>query len=123
MKSKKIASLVVAMMFALLTAGLAFAGQGPEVVVLKARKGNVHFPHWKHQATLKCGVCHHRMGPDGKQLPYEKGQQIKKCDDCHNKSLPNKSLNKPMKVFHKRCKGCHKHEKKGPTRCSGCHKK
>ncbi len=118
-------SVVVALVFGL-AATLALAGGGgPEVITIPAKKGTVTFHHWKHQQRAKnCGVCHHYKGPDGKRVIDEKGEHAQKCDTCHNKSFPNKHYNKPMKVFHKRCKGCHKknHVAHG-TSCHFCHKK
>ena len=123
MKSKSVASLVVAFLFSLALAGLSFATDtGPDTIVLKAgKKGDVTFHHKKHQEKIKCGECHHAKGPDGKQAPYTEGMKIQKCDACHNKSFPNKRLARPMKAFHTNCKGCHKAQKKGPTKCKECH--
>ncbi len=121
MRSKKIASVVVALAFGLVTA-VALAGSGPAEFVLKAKKGDVTFQHHKHQERTGCGECHHTKGPDGKQVIDEKGEHAAKCDTCHNKDFPNKKLNKPMKAFHKNCKGCHK-EHKVSTKCNFCHKK
>ncbi len=122
MSGKKFSSFIVAILFGLLTAGLAFAGSGPETITLKAKKGDVTFLHHKHQGRTQCAECHHTKGPDGKQAPYKEGMEIKSCDTCHNKDFPNKKLNKPMKAFHKNCKTCHK-KHNGPTKCNGCHKK
>ena len=122
MKAKRFSSVIVALAFGLVVAGLAFAGSGPETITLHAKKGDVHFPHHKHQAKFGCGECHHYKGADGKQVIDEKGEHAAKCDTCHNKSFPNKKLNKTMKAAHKNCKGCHK-KQHGPTKCSGCHKK
>ncbi len=114
-----------------LAVGLAFygyaisGGQGPETITLPNKKGTVTFHHRKHQTELNipCGECHHGPG----HSPYKEGMEIKKCDTCHNKNFPNKKLNKPMKAFHKNCKGCHKQmaakHPNAPTKCNGCHKK
>ncbi len=103
-------------------ASTVIAGQGPEVITLHAKKGNVTFQHHKHQEKTKCAECHHEKGADGKQAPYHEGMKIQKCKDCHKKGFSNKKLNKPMKAFHKNCKDCHK-KHNGPTKCKECHKK
>ena len=111
-----------------LGAGLALAAtQGPETISLsspEAKKPAAIFPHRQHQATIKCGTCHHGKDATGKQAPYVAGQELK-CTSCHNGDFANKELNDLMKVGHARCKGCHAEEKKAgkkaPTECKGCH--
>lgn len=115
----KKAAVLIALLFGLVVAGVAFADNGPETIVLKAKKGNVTFHHHKHQSRMECGECHHGPGHSA----YTEGMQIHECDECHKAGFPNKKLAKPMKAFHKNCKGCHKEKKAGPTKCSGCHKK
>ncbi len=117
---KKFSSLLVALLFGLVMAGVAFANNGPETIELHAKKGNVTFAHHKHQSHIKCGECHHGPG----HSDYKEGMQIHKCEECHHKGgdVPKK-LQKTMNAFHKNCKDCHKAGKKGPTKCSGCHKK
>ena len=122
MQKRGIVTILVTMIACLCLAGAAFAGEGPETIVLKAKKGNITFQHHKHQGRTECGECHHEKGPDGKQVAFHKGMKIQNCDVCHNKSFANKKLNKPMKAFHKNCKGCHK-QHKAPTKCKFCHKK
>ncbi len=125
MVSKRVCSLVIAILFGLVMAGLAVAA-GPPTITLKAKMGNVTFNHAAHQKRLKCGQCHHRKGPNGKQVPYKPGQKIEKCSVCHNANsgMPS-SLNSVKKVMHKNCRGCHKSmhktNPKAPTRCFGCH--
>ncbi len=103
--------------------------KGPEVIVLKAKKGNVTFHHREHQDKLKikCGECHHGKTADWKQVPYKEGMKIHECKECHNKEMPNKELNKVSKAMHKNCKGCHKkmHKKypEAPVKCKQCHVK
>ncbi len=117
---KKLSTLFVALLFGLVMSGIAFADNGPATIDFPGgKKGVVHFDHHKHQASMKCGECHH--GADHSE--YAEGMAIKKCADCHNAEMANKKLNKPMKAFHTNCKGCHKAEKKGPTKCGACHKK
>ena len=46
------------------------------------------------------------------------------CASCHNAKFANAKLQKPMDVFHARCKTCHAtgvNGKKGPTGCIACH--
>lgn len=110
-----------------LPAGLSWAAnQGPDMITLttpEAKKPAV-FPHRKHQATIKCGACHHGKDATGKQAPYVEGQE-QKCTTCHNADFANKELNDLKKIGHARCKGCHAEEKKAgknaPTECKGCH--
>ncbi len=119
---KKGLGLLVAAITIAFVGSTVFAGAGPEVFTLHAKKGTVTFQHHKHQTRTTCGECHHYKGPDGKQVIDEKGEHAQKCENCHNKSFPNKKLNKPMKAFHKNCKSCHK-KHKAPTKCNFCHKK
>ena len=113
----KKSALLVAVLFALAFAGIAFANNGPDTINLECKKGTVHFPHHQHQAKMECGECHHGEGHSA----YKEGMEIHKCEECHNKTSGNK-INKPMKAFHKNCKDCHK-KNGGPTKCSACHKK
>ncbi len=121
MRATKMLSVLFALLFGIAVAGIAVAGEGPEVITLKAKKGDVTFNHHKHQAKIKCGECHH--GPNHSE--YKAGMKIETCDKCHNKDFANKKLNSVMKAMHKNCKDCHKgHKAEGaPTKCSGCHKK
>jgi len=118
MSKKSVVSVLMALLFGLAVAGFATAGEGPEVITLKAKKGDVTFHHHKHQAKFQCGECHHGPG----HSEYKAGMKIETCDKCHNKDFKNKKLNKVMKAMHTNCKGCHK-EKGGPTKCNDCHKK
>lgn len=124
MNTKKVTSSIVAVLFGLMTAGVALASEiGPESITFKGgKKGQVTLSHKKHQEGIQCGECHHGMA-DGKQVAYKEGQKIEKCATCHNKDLANEKLQKPKNAFHKNCKGCHKAQKKGPTKCKECHKK
>lgn len=77
-------------------AGFAFAS---DEIVLKAKNGDVKFPHKMHQQTVgNCKKCHEKgvgkIEGFGKELAHSKG-----------------------------CKGCHEEMKKGPTKCGECHKK
>lgn len=77
-------------------AGLAFAADD---IVLKAKNGDVKFPHKAHQKAV----------PD--------------CKKCHEKGLGKiEGFGKEM-AHGKGCKGCHEEMKKGPTKCGECHKK
>jgi hypothetical protein len=116
----KKAAVLIALLFGLVVAGIAFADNGPETITLDGgKKGNITFHHHKHQENIKCGECHHGPG----HSDYTEGMQIHKCDECHKKGgdVPKK-LQKPMKAFHKNCKDCHKAHG-GPTKCGACHKK
>ena len=97
-------------------------------LVIKGQKPAL-FSHAKHTALgLDCTTCHH----DAKHqplneaaiagLPKAEGLQ---CATCHNAKFANAKLQKPMDVFHARCKTCHTagvNGKKGPTACTACHK-
>ncbi len=127
---RKLVGLLVALMVGLVFCGTAVSSDnGPDVIVLKAKKGNVTFPHRDHQEKLKikCGECHHGKTADWKQVPYKKGMKIHECKECHNKQMPVKKLNSVAKAMHKNCKGCHKkmHKKypKAPVKCKQCHVK
>lgn len=77
-------------------ASLAFAADD---IVLKAKNGDVKFPHKAHQKAV----------PD--------------CKKCHEKG-PGKIEGFGKEMAHgKGCKGCHEEMKKGPTKCGECHKK
>ncbi len=120
MRRSRFASVVCAVFFAMAVSGIACAADsGPETIEFPGgKKGVVTFNHKQHQEKFKCGECHHGPG----HSDYTEGMEIKKCEECHNKEMANKKLNKPMKAFHKNCKGCHK-EQGGPTKCKECHVK
>ena len=112
----KKAAVLIALLFGLVVAGVAFANNGEATYVLEAgKKGAVHFDHAKHQAMdgMTCGECHHDK--DHKAV-NDAAHIAGKCDKCHEGK-------KTKKVFHKNCKGCHKAKGAGPTKCSACHKK
>ncbi len=97
-------------------------------LVIKGKKPAL-FSHAKHTALgLDCTTCHH----DAKHQPLneaaiaglEKTDGLQ-CASCHNEKFANAKLQKPMDVFHARCKTCHAagvNGKKGPTACTACHK-
>lgn len=67
-----------------------------DVFTLPASKGQVTFPHKKHQEMLK------------------------DCIKCHEKG-PGKIAELGKTWAHKVCVGCHKSTNKGPVRCADCH--
>ena len=74
-------------------------------IQFKGKKGTVTFSHTIHtKKVADCKTCHH------------KGEKSEKCHNCHEGK-------DAKKVFHKKCKGCHKSKKAGPTKCKDCHKK
>lgn len=88
---KKLLALVIILAFT----ALAFAaGAGPEKLDLKARWGvtgsqkAVNFPHWTHQAKLKCTDCHMKAS-GGKPL---KGQVSGKDFDPKGKISGMKNI-------------------------------
>lgn len=97
-------------------------------LVIKGKKPAL-FSHTKHTALgLDCGTCHH----DAKHQPLNEAAigglgktDGLQCASCHNEKFANTKLQKPMDVFHARCKTCHTagiNGKKGPTTCTACHK-
>ena len=97
-------------------------------LVIKGKKP-AFFSHAKHTALgLDCTTCHH----DAKHQPLNetaiaglKNTDTLQCATCHNEKFANAKLQKPMDVFHARCKTCHTagvNGKKGPTACTACHK-
>lgn len=97
-------------------------------LVIKGKKP-AQFNHAKHTALgLECATCHH----DGKHQPLNEAAiaglanaDTLHCATCHNEKFANAKLQKPMDVFHGRCKTCHTagvNGKKGPTACTACHK-
>ncbi|MDD2541464.1 MAG: cytochrome c3 family protein [Desulfuromonadaceae bacterium] len=87
----------------LLFSSVCFAGEGPEIIILHASKGDVDFTHWQHQTDL---------GDD--------------CSKCHADE-PGKITELGRDWAHNTCLGCHLKapigSKKGPTLCFGCHNK
>ncbi|MFA6497869.1 MAG: cytochrome c3 family protein [Desulfurivibrionaceae bacterium] len=97
-------------------------------LVIKGKKPAL-FSHAKHTALgLDCTACHH----DGKHQPLNEAAiaglantDTLHCASCHNEKFANAKLQKPMDVFHGRCKTCHLagvNGKNGPTACTVCHK-
>ncbi len=69
-----------------------------DTIVLKAKIGDVTFPHKMHQEMLTdCKVCHEKE--------------------------PGKIEGFGKDSAHKLCKGCHEAKKQGPVKCYDCHKK
>jgi cytochrome c553 len=90
--------LIAAAALIVFTAGMALAA-GPDTISLPSKKGNISFPHKKHQ------------------------EQLKNCTLCHEKSAGGKIEGLNMTWAHKTCRGCHEEKKMGPTSCGDCHKK
>lgn len=84
-----------------------------EMVLTGGKRGDVPFPHQRHQEILvDCNSCH-------AVFPQEKGA----ID-----ALKAEGKLKPKHVMNKQCTKCHKEkkragEKAGPTTCTACHKK
>lgn len=141
MRSKKVLSLLVAVCFGLVMAGVAVAtDKGPETITMdskvypKHKKSLVTFSHQKHNVDYKiaCDDCHH-VYKDGKNV-WKEGDEVQKCDACHTgaKAPREPKLSKEEKIkgyqysaIHENCKACHKAAKKegkaAPTKCSECH--
>lgn len=117
----KCPQLVVGMIACALVTGAALAMSSntgelkgaAEMVLAAGERGDVAFPHRKHQETLvDCNICHAVFG-------QEKGSI---------ETLKAEGKLKPKEVMNKQCTKCHKEkkqagEKTGPTTCTACHKK
>ncbi len=91
--------LVAALVAVFAATTLAVAAEAPATLTLKAKQGNVTFPHKAHADRLKdCKVCH----------ATEAGGKIEGFG---------------KEKAHALCVQCHKKEAKGPTKCADCHKK
>jgi hypothetical protein len=143
MKRSKVISMVVAVCFGLVMAGVAVAtDKGPETITMDSKvyakhtKALVTFSHAKHNVDYKiaCTECHH-VYQDGKNV-WKEGDEVKKCDSCHTgaKAPKEPALSKAEKIkgyhysaIHENCKGCHKvamkEGKAAPTKCTECHPK
>jgi len=73
--------------------------ESADIMELPASKGNISFPHKKHQQILK------------------------DCTKCHATSEGGKIPQLGMDWAHKTCRGCHGELMKGPQACRDCHKK
>ncbi|MEA3386133.1 MAG: cytochrome c3 family protein [Thermodesulfobacteriota bacterium] len=143
MRSKKVLSLLVAVCFSLVMAGIAVAAdKGPETITMdskvyaKHKKSLVVLSHAKHNVDygIACAECHH-VYKDGKNV-WKEGDAVQKCDACHSeaKAPREPKLSKEEKIkgyhysaIHDNCKVCHKaaakEGKAAPTKCGECHPK
>ncbi len=87
------------------------AAKGPTELVIKAKNGNILFPHAKHVATEKgdCKVCHPKLWPQSATAPIgfrppHKNEEAKEvsCGACHRAGGPAFSASVPAN-----CKKCH----------------
>lgn len=67
-----------------------------------------------------CAACHH-LFEEGVLIEDESSED-QSCEECHRLD-PSARIQPLMKVFHKRCKGCHLEKKIGPILCGECHKR
>ena len=111
LRSKVVLLLVVAVL-AGAYAVVAEENRGVEnLVLIGGKSGNVPFPHWQHQDTLKdCQTCHDLF-------PQESGsiEKLKAAGELKKK-----------KVMNSKCTKCHRALKKegkpsGPVSCKECH--
>jgi len=72
----------------------------PDTVVIKARKGNITFPHRMH----------------------EEAGLLKNCTDCHADHQGDKLGKQGMSRGHAICRTCHTEMQAGPRLCDDCHK-
>jgi len=115
---------------------VSFAAVGSEipadkgVIVFPGKTGNVTFNHKLHSGLtnvggvekVECSTCHHTY--EGEGLP-------KACGECHVRKKSDSTADTPIrkKVFHLRCRGCHKYTMEegkhaGPDKkCKLCHVK
>ncbi len=78
---------------------VAAAAEAPATITLKAKQGDITFPHKAH------------------------ADRIKDCKKCHATEEGGKIEGFGKEKGHALCQGCHKEQKKGPTKCVDCHKK
>lgn len=96
--------------------------KGQDVIVLKAKPGEVTLSHKKHteEYKIKCTDCHHMT---------KEGETPKTCSSCHDPKQKKGEAIILKEAFHKQCKGCHtkvnkEQGKKAPDKkCKECHKK
>ncbi len=118
MKKKTVAILSAAALLVSMVGATAVCASdtGPDHMTLNYNgksKSVKNFPHHEHQAkTGDCKTCHHKS---------KDGETPRACKTCHHAKKGDAPAIK--NAYHKRCKGCHKKEKKGPTKCNGCHKR
>lgn len=103
MKTTFLPALLIACVFAVGTALAADTPTAPKpsmsadsVIELPAARGNIPFPHKKHQGMpINCSTCHEPGPWKIKGLGKEWGHTV--------------------------CRGCHGDTTKAPINCSGCH--
>jgi len=110
-------SIVLVVFVLIFTAGLGAAAvenKGPEQITLNGgERGEVHFPHHRHQNKLgDCNICH-------SLFPQEQHAIAR---------LKKEGKLVPKQIMNKLCIKCHKAEKQaghtaGPVTCSKCHHK
>ena len=83
----------------------------PDITIEGGQRGDVPFPHQRHQEKLvDCNLCH-------AVFPQEKGAIA---------ALKAEGKLKPKQVMNRQCTKCHKEKKRageatGPTTCKSCH--
>ncbi len=90
---------ILAALFAVSLATFAFAAEPPATITLKAKQGNVTFPHKTHVDRLK------------------------DCKSCHASDEGGKIEGFGKDKAHALCRACHEKQAKGPRKCDQCHKK
>jgi hypothetical protein len=108
------AALLAAALLMASAAALANQSRGTDEMSLAGgKRGEVPFPHHRHQEALgDCQMCH-------KAFPQEVGAI---------QSLVAQNALKPKQVMNKQCIKCHRARKKagettGPLTCGQCHKR
>lgn len=76
------------------------SAEAPDSVTIRARKGNVTFPHRMH----------------------EQAELLKECTLCHTKATGDKIGKLGMSRGHSICRECHTERQAGPRLCDDCHK-
>lgn len=114
MKTKIILLLIIGMALAAVISVAQEQNKGAEKMELSGgEKGNVPFPHHRHQEVLKdCNICH-------ADFPQTAGSIDK---------LKAEGKLQKKQIMNKHCTACHKDkqkagEKTGPLTCSQCHQK
>ena len=114
MKPKKLV-LISALIAALIPVSVVIGSEeepAESIVLQGGSRGNVTFPHGRHQGIdVDCRPCHEMFAKKAQIIDTMKGDETLKKKDVMNM-----------------CKNCHKDltaqgQKAGPVKCSGCHKK
>jgi len=124
---KPIVTVVLAIVFGLLSAAAARAQEDMQVVandVFRAPQRPpsvfVHDAHNEAADIEACNQCHH-VYRDGR-LAEDESSEDQRCSDCHGEQAQGRQP-ALMDAFHANCKQCHLETGKGPILCGECHRR